>query len=291
MSSRRRFSKCLPEEEGQGLVEYALILVLVAIVVIAVLSIRGPQIGHVFTTVIGSVCDRPHPPSGCPRDSSKASATEASATEASVTEQAGNGSDVLEPILDFREQAEHQEESLGELQILLEEAFDESFEVLREHAGEIEDLDLYEALSDLQQEVESGNFAALPDVFVALQTALAEVPLDVQAAVVLKVEPLWIDSCVALQGTAVPFESFDEAFQAVAQLEAENPGSTGDAMQLLQEIWAIVEARNLFIEEGTGALIYVIDLGITWLDATGVEEYIVRAQQFALEAEGEGCTN
>ncbi len=108
---------------------------------------------------------------------------------------------------------------------------------------------------------------------------------------VLKTEPLWIDSCVALQGTAVPFESFDEAFQAVAQLEAENPGSTGDAMQLLQEIWGIVEARNLFIAEGTDALIYVIDLGITWLDGTGVEEYVARAQQFALEAEGEGCTN
>jgi pilus assembly protein Flp/PilA len=34
-----------PKEKGQGLVEYALILVLVAIVVIAALTILGPIIG------------------------------------------------------------------------------------------------------------------------------------------------------------------------------------------------------------------------------------------------------
>ena len=38
-------------EKGQGLVEYALILVLVAVVVIAVLLILGPIIGNVFTKI------------------------------------------------------------------------------------------------------------------------------------------------------------------------------------------------------------------------------------------------
>jgi pilus assembly protein Flp/PilA len=37
--------------KGQGLVEYALILVLVAIVVIAVLLLLGPQIGNMFSRV------------------------------------------------------------------------------------------------------------------------------------------------------------------------------------------------------------------------------------------------
>ncbi len=41
----------LPREEGQGLVEYALILVLVALVVIAILAVIGPQIGNVFSKV------------------------------------------------------------------------------------------------------------------------------------------------------------------------------------------------------------------------------------------------
>jgi pilus assembly protein Flp/PilA len=40
-----------PKENGQGLVEYALILVFVAIVVIAVLMILGPTIGNVFSSV------------------------------------------------------------------------------------------------------------------------------------------------------------------------------------------------------------------------------------------------
>lgn len=41
----------LPREDGQGLVEYALILVLVAIVVIAILAVLGPQIGNIFSRV------------------------------------------------------------------------------------------------------------------------------------------------------------------------------------------------------------------------------------------------
>jgi pilus assembly protein Flp/PilA len=41
----------LPREEGQGLVEYALILVLVAIVVMVVLGFLGDQITAVFQSV------------------------------------------------------------------------------------------------------------------------------------------------------------------------------------------------------------------------------------------------
>jgi pilus assembly protein Flp/PilA len=44
-----------PQEKGQGLVEYALILVLVAIVVIAALMILGPIIGNVFSKVNSSL--------------------------------------------------------------------------------------------------------------------------------------------------------------------------------------------------------------------------------------------
>ena len=39
------------QEKGQGLVEYALILVLVVIVVFAVLMILGPMIGNVFSAI------------------------------------------------------------------------------------------------------------------------------------------------------------------------------------------------------------------------------------------------
>ena len=42
-------------EKGQGLVEYALILVLVAIVVIAVLLTLGPVVGEVYSEVTGGL--------------------------------------------------------------------------------------------------------------------------------------------------------------------------------------------------------------------------------------------
>ena len=45
----------LTREDGQGLVEYALILVLVAIVVIAILAILGPQIGNVFSQITNAL--------------------------------------------------------------------------------------------------------------------------------------------------------------------------------------------------------------------------------------------
>jgi pilus assembly protein Flp/PilA len=41
----------VPKEKGQGLVEYALILVLVAIVVIAAMMLLGPLIGNVFSAI------------------------------------------------------------------------------------------------------------------------------------------------------------------------------------------------------------------------------------------------
>jgi pilus assembly protein Flp/PilA len=41
--------------KGQGLVEYALILVLISMVVIVVLATFGPKIGSVFSRIITSI--------------------------------------------------------------------------------------------------------------------------------------------------------------------------------------------------------------------------------------------
>lgn len=45
----------LQSDEGQGLLEYSLILVLVAIVVILVLTILGPAIGNMFSNVVSNL--------------------------------------------------------------------------------------------------------------------------------------------------------------------------------------------------------------------------------------------
>lgn len=42
----------LHREDGQGLVEYALILVLIAVVVIVILTLLGPAIGDVFSEIL-----------------------------------------------------------------------------------------------------------------------------------------------------------------------------------------------------------------------------------------------
>ena len=44
-----------PQEKGQGLVEYALILVLVALVVIVALLVLGPTIGNTFSMINSSL--------------------------------------------------------------------------------------------------------------------------------------------------------------------------------------------------------------------------------------------
>lgn len=44
-----------PKEKGQGLVEYALILVLVAIVVIALVMLLGPWIGPIINKINSSL--------------------------------------------------------------------------------------------------------------------------------------------------------------------------------------------------------------------------------------------
>ena len=40
------------QEKGQGLVEYSLILILVAIVVMAILTVLGPQVGDVYSRIV-----------------------------------------------------------------------------------------------------------------------------------------------------------------------------------------------------------------------------------------------
>ena len=46
---------CQARDEGQGLVEYALILAFVAIVVIVILFLLGPAIGNTFSNVVANL--------------------------------------------------------------------------------------------------------------------------------------------------------------------------------------------------------------------------------------------
>jgi pilus assembly protein Flp/PilA len=50
-----RLLEALAHDEGQGMVEYALILVLIAVVVIAVLIVVGNQVQNVFCNISGAI--------------------------------------------------------------------------------------------------------------------------------------------------------------------------------------------------------------------------------------------
>jgi pilus assembly protein Flp/PilA len=44
-----------PSEQGQGLVEYAIILAFVAIVVISIMRLLGPKIGNTYSSINSSI--------------------------------------------------------------------------------------------------------------------------------------------------------------------------------------------------------------------------------------------
>ena len=43
------------EEKGQGLLEYALIITLVAVIVIVILALLGPAVGRMFSNTINAI--------------------------------------------------------------------------------------------------------------------------------------------------------------------------------------------------------------------------------------------
>lgn len=44
-----------PRENGQGLIEYAIILALVAVIVIAIMRLMGPKIGNTYSSISNSM--------------------------------------------------------------------------------------------------------------------------------------------------------------------------------------------------------------------------------------------
>ena len=45
----------VPHEDGQGLVEYSLLLVLISLVVIVILVLLGPAVGNIFSNLVSNV--------------------------------------------------------------------------------------------------------------------------------------------------------------------------------------------------------------------------------------------
>jgi pilus assembly protein Flp/PilA len=44
-----------PEKDGQGIIEYALIMIFVAVVVIIIMVFIGPSMGNVYSNIISAI--------------------------------------------------------------------------------------------------------------------------------------------------------------------------------------------------------------------------------------------
>jgi len=268
------------KETGQGLVEYALILVLVAVVVLAVLMILGPIIGGVFSEINEELSSDDLGP-----EYSDGYFNQSASTTRSM--QKGNGKhagDEFEAYYEFQELSLDQEEYLLEAGILIRESLDEVFEVLIEYAIEVDDNVLQDLISSAQQEIAAGNminFATVVDMILSSQEGI---PSEVQLAVILKAEPHFIDSYLVLEGTEVPVDAYDAAVLDLQQWEYQNPDGSGYTIQKLEEIWELVDQRNSLITElARPALAEAACFGISALHSTEIEEYIELAQQYEVQ--------
>jgi pilus assembly protein Flp/PilA len=55
LSERKAIMLFSPQEKGQGLIEYAIILSLVALIVIAVMWLLGPKVGDSYSAINSSI--------------------------------------------------------------------------------------------------------------------------------------------------------------------------------------------------------------------------------------------
>jgi hypothetical protein len=111
------------------------------------------------------------------------------------------------------------------------------------------DQELSEVLAEAQDALDSGDYGEMAPLIEVVEDEIDALPEAVWDAIALKVGPLRTDACEFLAESVVPSDAFDEAMEALEQLEEANPGSTGNAQTLLGEIWIMVYMRNELIVE------------------------------------------
>jgi pilus assembly protein Flp/PilA len=264
-------------EKGQGLVEYALILVLVAIVVVNVLVLLGPSIDETFQDILDAIMSQ--------SSSETTSAGEpdrlvAEANIMSSTAQTALEWDDAESIIVLWEEAEAQEESLEEGAELNVEAVVEGLEVLIDYADDIDNQALSAALSQLVQDIKDGNLYTVPDVAEYLMAELEELPPEIWSAIILKMAPRLIDACEAVSGGSVSPEAIAAAQLSLEQLDPDHPCRAA-ALELLQEAVEIIEERENISQDWLAANAHILGFFVARLSSLGEDAL---AEQLAVES-------
>jgi hypothetical protein len=269
-------------EAGQGLIEYALFAVLIAIITQQVIVLLTPALHEAYCTeIIGNILpggiDPSHPFCGAYADQ-----TPLFVSNTTSVLQDENDADI-EKIIDFGEQIRKQEESLDKLLDLMTVGIDDILQTLSEYADENDEV-LSDGLDEIIWEVNDGNYDSIEDGFFGLLEELADVPEEVQLIIITEIEPDLILACKTLKGAEIQVEIFDAAMQNLDELEQSAPSSLEDVRTAMNDLWDDAEERNLLIGVAVPIIGSLIDAGIDLLENSGADNLVRR-----FEAQSMGC--
>ena len=201
----------LKKESGQGLVEYSLILVLVAVVVVAVLIELGPIIDAVFHDANCRLnVTSEEPPAECADEPDESLILKNVITDRSTVSE---GDDQLElareGFEEFRDRYDERYESMGEAFGAANESMWELLEILIEWAETYDD-DLQSALIMAQAHFGDGNYAAMAAILLEHSETIGEAPSGVWDEIQANLTPHRTRVCFYLSEaelTGVPLRS------------------------------------------------------------------------------------
>jgi len=273
-------------EKGQGLLEYAIILVIVAIIVITVIYLLGPIIGNVYSNIDCSLGVGPCPPGSSLQQTSRYGI---SGGDIQQTNNHGNkGGDRLDSYKEFKELSLYQEEALNEAKVELIDGTREALEVLAEYANYIGDDTLYSYIYQAQQTAsDPEELPNLPLALAPIFDAIQEAPTYMQVDVVKAVAPSLIKAFRALDGTEVPYEKYEPALQEIQDY----PTSTEDIVSQLEGAWTMVSERNELIGQVRAELRVGLCYSTIILYNSGTPEDIELAQEIEAQSPPSPCDN
>lgn len=282
-------------ERGQGIIEYAFILVLVAVVVIVILEQLGSSVGGVFSEVKCNadpkaiyVCPTPTPQAPASALHVGEGASLNSLSQIQLTSQADENEAFLVPLETLESAAIAQEEKLHQAFSQFAVGLNESLTVLIAEAQAAGDDALAQTLLGYQQELEAGDYNSLPAILTAVNTALASGSSTTQLAVFAAYIGSSLNSCKELARATVSPDLFQAALDALNEQEAASPGSTGSAISLLQQAWdEIIEPRNEVAIGGESGLAAIVTTLLAGLESSQDEAVLQLVQQ--LNEAGDGC--
>lgn len=257
-------------QKGQGLIEYALVLVLVSVVVIAILTLLGPQIGNVFSRIRDDLGANGGTNSGATMAYRQRGSNGPVKYGAALP---GSAEYALEKVDELRDGALEEEQALREVVTLMEETMLETLQAPIEYAEEAGDATLFDRLAAIRDAALAGDYEAVLALLAEPGGQGGSLPAEIRLKMAAKFTPRVIRACLVIDGKEVPYQDYADAREGMVLL-----GELDTAI-LLDEAWQIIEPRNGFINEIQPDLIQSAGAGISYMLDSGQPKYVTLAEQ------------